>query len=386
MDKHFGWWIDLSTISLSDGQNGSTSWVHALPFGKYTHPLHGELDFDSSKLSALATSVKNRTRGIDPDIDYDHKTDVAKGNQAAGWVKDAEVRADGLHLKVDWTPTAVQEIKDKRYRYFSAEFVDEWQDPQGVAHKDVLFGGGLTNRPWMKNLLPVNLSELMTDKPKDAPEADMDLKKLREILGLGETATEADVIAKLTELGTSITQLTEEKTKLTAEIVQLKEGDKPGNFDPALKQLIDASPAFAKMHSDLLAEQKKLAEAQTAIRLAEVTGQLNTLQQGKTFALAPSAREGLQTILLKSTSEAGKTLFTFLESVMDGSALVDLSERGYVGRELGRDGDATNRFNSMVKQLMEKESLDYGTAVERIARENAQLFAEYREATYTFKA
>src|SRR5690348_7674736 len=183
--KPFGWWVDLSKVTLSDTSGGGAStWVHALPFGTYQHPIYGTMNFDASKLNALATSVKEKVRGIDPDIDYDHKQDPAKGNVAAGWVKDAMVDTDGLKLHVDFTAAATKSIKDKEYRYFSADFVDEWTDPEGGKHTDVLFGGGLTNRPYMKNLIPVNLSELLSEgPPKNDPAEDVDLKKLRELLG-----------------------------------------------------------------------------------------------------------------------------------------------------------------------------------------------------------
>jgi phage I-like protein len=388
MDKHFGWWVDMAKVTLSDTATGASSWVHALPLGTYQHPLHGELSFDVAKLTALATSVKQKTRGIDPDIDYDHKADPAKGNQAAGWVKDAEVRADGLHLHVDWTSDATKDIKDKKYRYFSAEFVDEWKDPQGVDHKDVLFGGGLTNRPFMKNLLPVNLSDLIDVLPPQDPpnkEAEVDLKKLALLLGLTEASTEEQVLTKLGEMASGVTKLTDDNKKLADELAALK--TPPPTVDPQLKQLVDASPAFKKLMEDLEAQKKTLAEQQTALRLSEVKGQLDSLQQGKTFALAPSAREGLEKILLTSDSAAGKALHEFLAAVMEGKALVDLSEKGYSGRGQVSGIDPTMRFNDAVKALTEGPlKMDYGTAVEQVARENPQLFDEYRNASYQFKS
>src|SRR4029077_1534061 len=110
------------------------------------------------------------------------------------------------------------------WRYFSADFTDVWTDPQGVEHQDVLFGGGLTNRPYMKNLLPVNLSELLPEGPPKVtpPEVQVDLKKLRELLGLPEAAAEDATVAKLTEVLGSITTLTENNKKLTDEITALK--------------------------------------------------------------------------------------------------------------------------------------------------------------------
>jgi len=390
MSKEFGWWVDLTKVVLTDSDAKASSWVHALPFGTYQHPLHGELHFDTSKLSALATSVKDKVRGIVPDIDYEHKTDPTKGNQAAGWVGDAEVRTDGLYLHVDWTPDAAKEIREGKYRYFSAEFTDTWTDNLGKIHENVLLGGGLTNRPYMKNLLPVNLSELSFNQPEGGQD-EVDPKKLRIALGLAETTTDDEVFTKLTELGTSITALTADKTKLEgekttleAELAKLKE---PDVTDPALKQLIDSSPAFKKLVEDMQDKDKKLSEAQTSLKLAEVSTKLAELQSGKRFALAPTSRDKLRDALVKLSGDGYSTLFEFVKSVVDGTALVDLSERGYMGRRLEGDGDATKRFNDAVVQLREKnKDMSIGDAVEQIARDNPELYTEHRQQATAFQA
>jgi len=395
MDKHFGWWVDLSKVVLNDPSGKNTTWVHALPFGEYQHPLHGKMVFDTAKLSGLATSVKQKVRGIDPDIDYDHKTDPAKGNQAAGWVKDADVRGDGLWIKVDFTDDGAQDVKDKKYRYFSAEFVDEWTDSLGTTHKDVLMGGGITNRPYMKNLLPVNLSELSFNQPAEGGQDEVDGKKLRAALGLAETTTDEEVFTKLAQVGTdlatattSVTTLTEEKGKLEQEIAKLKE---PDTTDADLRKLIEASPAFKKLYEATQEKDAQLIKLQEGIKLAEVEKQLVELQGGKQFALAPSARDGLRTLMLKMPPEGAKLLYEFLVSVTEGKALVDLSERGYTGRRENMSGDATVRFNEAVQGYMKEQKaagteVDYGSAVEHVARTQPALFNEYREDTYQFKA
>ena len=158
MQENYIYVTDLTRgKSLSDGVN--EQWVHALPLGEYEHPLHGKLTFTPERIKRFVQSVKDRVRGIDPDIDYDHKLDASKGNKAAGWVKDAEERENGLWLLVEWTKQAAEEIRDKAYRYFSTEYADTWKDATGKEHADVVLGGGLTNRPFMKNLDPINLSE-----------------------------------------------------------------------------------------------------------------------------------------------------------------------------------------------------------------------------------
>jgi phage I-like protein len=384
MDQQFGWWVDLQKVVLTDTATGASTWIHALPFGEYQHPAYGKMVFDQAKLTALAMSVNNKVRGIDPDIDYDHKTDPAKGHQAAGWVKAAQVRDNGLFLHVDFTKDATQEIKDKKYRYFSADFHDKWKDPNGTEHTDVLAGGGLTNRPYMKNLLPVNLSELSFSDPPEE-EDEVDGKKLRAALQLAETITDEEVFTKLGELVAGVTKLTDDNKKLTDEIAKLKTPEP--EVDPELKKLIEGSPAFAKMYEAWQAKEKQLAEAQTALRLAEVNGKLAEIQNGKTFALAPVIKDDVRDILVKSDPEAAKKLYELLEKLVDGSAVVDLSERGYSGRRELDGGDTVRRFNEAVKALMEADkNLDYGSAVEAVAKEKPQLFSEYREQSYQFKS
>jgi hypothetical protein len=215
----------------------------------------------------------------------------------------------------------------------------------------------------------------------------VDLKKLRELLGLPEATAEDATVTKLTEVIGSITTLTENNKKLQDEITALKTPSTDPKVDPQLMQLIESSPAFKKVYEDMQLKEQKLVEAQTAIRLAEVTNQLVELQRGKQFALSPVVREELSNILLKSTPEAGKKLYEFLEKVMGGSALVDLSERGYTGRRTGNEVDSTNRFNELVQvYLKEHTGSTIGDATEVVARDNPQLFAEYREQSYQFKS
>ena len=71
----------------------------------------------------------------------------------------------GLWGLIRWTPLGVQLLREQTYRYFSPEFTDTWTDPQsGREFHDVLVGGGLTNRPFLKELTPVQLSEV-SSKP-----------------------------------------------------------------------------------------------------------------------------------------------------------------------------------------------------------------------------
>lgn len=156
----YGFWVDLAGRVFSDG----ATWIHAMPVRTYDHPIYGRIELSPDRIRRFAASVTNGVREHQLDIDYDHKTDPSKGKRAAGWITDAKAGDDGLWLAVDFTPVAREHLANGEYRYFSPELKDEWEHPStGEVHRDVVFGGALTNRPFLKGILPINLSELFDD-------------------------------------------------------------------------------------------------------------------------------------------------------------------------------------------------------------------------------
>lgn len=195
MTVKVGYLVDLATVKFDEGS--TQTWIQGAPLGKYDHPIYGEIEFTPERVQQFAANVKANVRGQDLNIDYDHKE-----GEAAGWVKDAEARDNGLWLLVEWTKTAAQKIKEKAYRYFSPEFVDEWTHPSTKqAYKDVLFGGGITNRPFLKGILPINMSEVFAhaaDQNNDGGVMDEKLRKqIAKRLGLPEDAAEDQVLEAL---------------------------------------------------------------------------------------------------------------------------------------------------------------------------------------------
>jgi phage I-like protein len=174
--------IDLSDVQLAEGD---LTWLHTMNFGTYQHPKWGSIEFNAERLQRFAQNVKNKVRGIDLDIDYDHKEDPAKGKMAAGWIKDAEVRGNGLWIAVEWTPEGWKSVQDKEYRYLSPEYQDEWKhNGTGETHRDVLFGAALTNRPFLKDLLPITMAEIRTDLEVSLEERISAVERLMEKLYL----------------------------------------------------------------------------------------------------------------------------------------------------------------------------------------------------------
>lgn len=136
-------------------------WVQAFPYDSWSHPIYGETTVTPDIAQQYVKNFKNNVRGTDLPIGYNHGEDKAKGDKASGWIKDMEARDNGLFFKVQFTPTAIQELENGEWRYFSSEVFDEWTHP----HTDekfqyVVVGGALTNKPWVKGMLPINFSEV----------------------------------------------------------------------------------------------------------------------------------------------------------------------------------------------------------------------------------
>ena len=368
-ERRYGYLSDLSGLEFQEGEP-TLSWIHAAPINRtYKHPLYGTIKFTAEKVNRMAQNIKAGVRGIDIAIDYAHRA----GDKAAGWVRDAEVRSDGLWLLVEWTPAAAEAIRNKEFRYFSPEFVDTYVDAGGTGktYKDVLLGGGLTNRPFLKDLLPVNLSEVLgetdtTEDPDNEASKEEDpmpefLKKLREQLGLPEDATEEQILAAV----------------------------KASESDP------QASGADSEELRKKLDEAiDTIAQLKAAQRLTEVKYQLAEWQRGgedRKFALPPALEEKVRDIMTKSSVQLGEQFAEFMNELLK-VGLVSLEEKGAAGRrsrsenEGREEEDATKRFNDLVAKILEENpEMEIGDAVEEAARRDEQLYNEYRESAYTFK-
>jgi phage I-like protein len=359
-----GYWVDLQSVALDDVE-GNTLWLQAFPVGTYKHPLYGKLEMDSAKAQRMAADVKGKVRGQDLDIDYDHK---AQDGKAAGWVKDAEGRDDGLWVQVEFTDDAFASIKKKEYRYFSPEFADKWTHPKtGTVHKDVLFGGALTNRPFLKDILPINMSEVSGQE--GVAQVDELLKVLREKLGLGEDASEDEVLKGLNEIEIG------PEDKETDPDPEDEDPD-PENEEVELSEEIAQHPAVKA-----LTEKVGLLEASN--RLAEVNAQI-TLWNAKDdgFAIPPAVVEPLRSLMTLSDNKTTKLIRQVFDALTE-KGMVKLTEAGgttRTPRTVSTGGSATQSFNDQIKTLMAaNEGMSFKEAALEVSREDPELFDGHRE-------
>lgn len=136
---------------------------------------------------------------LDLVIDYEHQTRFSEQNgapaPAAAWIKRLVNKGrDGLWGEIEWTPRAAEAVRNKEYRYLSPVFTHQ----QGQIK--TLLNAGLTNVP---NLEVKSFNKSNSNFYEE--NQNVNLTKLCQLLGLAETSTLEDIIAKVTELQQSQT-------------------------------------------------------------------------------------------------------------------------------------------------------------------------------------
>lgn len=377
--------IDLSKVQLDETGQVTSSWVQALPPGEYQHPIFGKLQITADKIKNLAESVKQKYRGIDPSINYAHKDD----GEAAGWVKDAEARDTGLWLFVEWTSMAAQKIKEKAFRYFSAEFYDKWKNPEGKEFQDVLFGGALTNRPYMKNLLPVNLSEDAIqasfglvdaiNKGKEG-QTDMDVAKFAKALGLAETASEDEVFTALAE-------------KLNPTPPDPGSGGNSGKEFPQvpavsisaeMKKMAEDNPLFKSLVEMVDAQNSALTSFKKELQEAEISKKFAEFDNSK-IILTPVVKDKVHDLLVEMPVELHERLWDILGQLRNNSGLmVELGERAGANPRYGTAKGSVDLFLDMSNELAKEKKISLDEAMAQVSRERPDLYQGYRSGSYSF--
>ncbi|MDQ7790252.1 MAG: ChaB family protein [Clostridia bacterium] len=334
--------VDLLTIQLEEisvaGSNEPefVSEIQIMRTGSWDHPQYGKFTINEDHLQGFVDSFYSQVRGVDLAVDQAH--DPNKG--AAGWFKDVSKRGGELWAKIAWTSWGLSLIRNKIFRYFSPEFHFSWTDEETKkAHKNVLFGGALTNRPFLKGMDPIMLSEnLAQDVLEDLrlqfalsettnlnPEGGIDMwKELAKLLGMPETATEAEIRLKLAELSKQPGM----QLKEIAQGLGLAENATLDDVKAKAADVVKIA-AVAANSIKLSDVAKVLGLAETAApdevkaKLAAVAGQANTVVtlQERVSALETDNKQLKETAINARWDKVSAKAFT------DGRMTAQLSEK-----------------------------------------------------------
>jgi phage I-like protein len=145
--------IDLSVLM---SEPAAENWIQIMKTGEFDHPMHGKLKIAPADLHQFKENFDKNVRGTDLAVDVSHKPDAG----AVAWFKELKVDGEKLMAKVAWTEEGKELVSSGKYRYFSPEFTFQYKDAEsGKQFRDVLLGGAITNRPFLKNMDPIEFSE-----------------------------------------------------------------------------------------------------------------------------------------------------------------------------------------------------------------------------------
>lgn len=216
--------LDAPTLPAGDGAAQSRHPIAKL--GSFSDVRYGDFAITADN---YADWVRNMAalQGGRLAIDYDHSADRAGGSsKAAGWITALSLqtgaalnasdpgRWDGLDQKasyavadIEWTPEGAQAVRDRYWLYVSPSIDDHYRDEQDTDHGSALVGVALTNRPFLRQGMPVVSLSLAAepafatscevgDSPRDMPE----LTKIANALKLSDDAPEDAILAEITKL------------------------------------------------------------------------------------------------------------------------------------------------------------------------------------------
>lgn len=370
------YWVDLQGIVFQEDKPDA-SWLQAFPIGEYKHPLYGKITMTVEKAKAFAQNVIHKVRGIDIAIDYGHDS----GGEAAGWVTSAEARGDGLWLFVEWTQEAAAKIRGGQFRYFSPEYVDKWTHPKtGEKFTDVLLGGALTNRPFLKDIMPVNLSEILAEDQDEIPEGG-GMEKLLELLkkhGV-ELGEDADEEAVLEALESALQNSDDDEPEETPEALSEEEIAKILEEHPAMAALVDQNKALSDQNKSLVG---RVVNLERTAREASVSAKLTEWHDGgekKKFGL-PVALDDKITSFMLSMNETQAGAFKAILDELVKLGFVPLGETSGVRRRRDTSAETSSietKVDEGIKKLMSEEDLSYGDASAKFFADNEDLYDEY---------
>lgn len=140
-------------VELADGT--TQSWVTVTRTGTFTDPRYGSFDITPVMLAQMVENFNKRVLGQDVFFDVAHRPN----DGAAAKILKLAVEGTKLRALVEWTPFGIEAVKSRGFVYLSAEYHENFTDNEKrQPHGCVLLGAGLTTRPVIKNLDPVQLS------------------------------------------------------------------------------------------------------------------------------------------------------------------------------------------------------------------------------------
>lgn len=235
--------------------DGNELWVQQYPFDSWSHPMFSDTVINHDVALKLKESFDKGVKGIKIFSDYEHGLDPAKGNKASGEVKELKVIDEargafskpGLWARVAFSDAARKEIEAGEWNYSSASHYDTWTHPQTKETHELVYDGmGLTNKPYVKGMAPLNFSELGITE-EQAAEAKPE--EVAEVVIVEDTNPPVVVVNNDNEGGDTDVKLEELQKELRTKLKLADDADVLAGVDSIMAEVTPIRDAL-KVHNE----------------------------------------------------------------------------------------------------------------------------------------
>ncbi|WP_271008623.1 phage protease [Paucibacter sp. B51] len=392
-------------IELAEG--AKSSWVTVTRAGTFTDPRYGTFTITPAMLAQMVRNFDARVLGQDVFFDVDHKPT----NGAAAKVLKLAVENGKLRALVEWTPFGMEAVKERGFAYLSAEYHEAWTDnEQGAAHGCVLLGAGLTTRPVIKRLDPIQLSLSGSDDESDAGiklaisqnlinslefDAMNPIEKLNQKL-LSQGLTPEQIAPLLAAARKQLAEAGQDETKCLAVVSTFESagealanqirtlsasGHQPGPISLTIAPPVDVA---GEVHR-LLAQQAATAAADAATLAGKVKLLSDTIQADASLDEATRSEliQQAQPLVTKELSDAQVTTMAtvLLSQAQKTSAAVQLATLGYrpPSGSVHITVDSSNQIKSLQDQIDTRLGIKRLSDAKRYERTGGKLLAENKD-------
>ena len=205
----------LEGAPVAFGDSGALFIYNLLPVGKFIDKRYGEVWIGMEMLQKMESNF-----GRYPAYEVPVKIGHGDGAQSPGRVIGIKAKPEGLEITMTVDQEAADAINNKRYRYMSAEFDENYKDKTtGENVGPVLLGAALVNQPADPYVQPLILAEDVVDDPEErgkTNERKENMPDLAELLQQRLADAEAREAAARREYDASLKRVREETTAAKA--------------------------------------------------------------------------------------------------------------------------------------------------------------------------
>lgn len=280
--------LSKNEFTFSDDNEKLTTVFRGLYSHKWNDFFRGDMELTADHIKNMKTNFEDNVVGTDLAVDYGHNA----FDKAAGWIKSVDTGKSGndLFLTVEWTPEGAKSIRDKEYRYFSAEFSMNYMDAKSGEKGHTLLGGGLTNRPFLKNLKPVLHSQKTKKKEKEQMDTiSMETHKLEIETRNQKIDSLQSEIKKFSDLQDTVKKLSDESAAKDTEIETLKQAAKKAEKEIQFNDLLHAGKLnLAQKEAFMTGDVVALSQSIEKPNLSKPDNA--TIPEGETVSLSEADR------------------------------------------------------------------------------------------------